>query len=248
MPNRPTAPAVDSAVRILQLMVSQPYPLTQRDISLQTGIPAASCYRIINSLLAAGLVSYDPMRSRAFCVGHRIFQMASCLYSRQRVLPFFYPVAEILRNETLQPVMLSSQLGADVVIVAKTAPPGREGGFQIGQAQRMRDAAAGIAMISCLAASQWRLYLASSPTVEDGKVNDDDWQSVLQRAAKLGYAVRASHDGMEGVCIAAPVLDMMHQPVAAISLCLPATLREEQVRAYSAPLIQAARQLSSRLG
>lgn len=229
-------------------MVSHAYPLTQREISVQTGIPAASCYRILNSLLAAGLVAHDPLRSRAYCVGHRIFQMASCLYGRQRVLPFFYPVAEILRNETQLPVLLSSQIGADVVVVAKTAPPGKEGGFQIGQAQRMGEAAAGLAMLSCWPEPQWRHYLSGSPAPDAGTAGTDGWQPVLHRAAKLGYAVVGGGHPANSLSMAAPVLDLMQQPVAAISLCLPLALREAEIRAYSAPLIQAARQLSSRLG
>ncbi|UGA40557.1 helix-turn-helix domain-containing protein [Chromobacterium haemolyticum] len=73
---------MDHSIAILQLLVNASYPLTQSEISEQTGIPPASCYRILGSLLETQMVSLDPGRKRAYCIGSKIFQMASAIYSR----------------------------------------------------------------------------------------------------------------------------------------------------------------------
>ncbi|SCK24776.1 IclR family transcriptional regulator [Vogesella sp. LIG4] len=248
--DKPTTPAVDSAIRVLQLLVNAPYPLTQREVSAQTGIPAASCYRILNSLLAAGLIANDPGRKRAFGVGARIFQMASTIYGRQAILPFFHPIAEILKNETRHAVLLSSQVGSNVVVVARAALSGVDGfGAHVGQTLPMWRAAAGKAMLSMRPTAYRQQYLAAACaqgelTAEQGAQQEQE----LQRVMRLGYAVTHGEAGQLS-CLAAPVLNLLQEPVAAVSLCIARPqLREEDVRAYSAPLIQAVRQLSARLG
>lgn len=45
-----------------------------------------------------------------------------------------------------------------------------------------------------------------------------------------------------------PVADLRGEPVAAVSICIGAeSLSDAQIRAYSGPLIQAARQLAARI-
>jgi len=245
LPARPTAPAVDSSIAILQLLVNASYPLTQAEISAQTGIPVASCYRILGSLLQAQLVVMDPGRKKSYCIGSKIFQMASTIYGRQSIIPYFHPIAEILKNEVHKTVLLSIPVGNTVVVVAKleSALSHRFHSY-IGQTLPLHRAAAGKAILSLRSKDYLHTYL-------DGEhlTVQQELRSQLERAQRLGYAV--THGEIEnGVsCLAAPVVNLSHEPIAAISICVASDeLSEPASRSYSSALIQAARQLAARIG
>ncbi|MDF0605791.1 IclR family transcriptional regulator [Neisseriaceae bacterium TC5R-5] len=230
LPNKPTAPAVDSSINILQLLVNSHLPLTQAEISQQTGVPAASCYRILNSLLQVQLVVSDATRKKSYSIGPKIFQMASTIYNRQSIIPYFHPIAEILKNEVHKTVLLSIPVGDSVVVVAKTESP-LTGGFHlyVGQTLPMQQAAAGKAILSRREAGT-------------------ELSAQLERARRLGYAVTHGEIDSTVSCIAAPILNLMNEPIAAISLCVASSpLHEGAIRSYSGPLIQAARQLAARI-
>jgi IclR family KDG regulon transcriptional repressor len=242
---RPTTPAVDSAIAILQLLVNASYPLTQAEISSQTGIPAASCYRILGSLLQAQLIVMDPGRKKAYGIGSKIFQMASTIYGRQSIIPYFHPIAEILKNEVHKTVLLSIPVGNTVVVVARLeATLSNHFHSYIGQTLPLHRAAAGKAILSLRSKEYLQHYLEGEQLAATPELD-----SQLERARRLGYAV--THGEIEkGVsCLAAPVVNLSHEPIAAISICVGSEeLSEQASRSYSSPLIQAARQLAARIG
>ncbi|WP_203389502.1 IclR family transcriptional regulator [Chromobacterium haemolyticum] len=251
MQDRPTAPAVDHSIAILQLLVNASYPLTQSEISEQTGIPPASCYRILGSLLETQMVSLDPGRKRAYCIGSKIFQMASAIYSRQSILPFFHPIAEILKNEIHQTVLLSLPVGNKVVVLGcLKSYLGNGYPVHIGQTLPMHRAAAGKAILSLRADAYLDNYLDAEQRL--ALLDEADVQALraqLERARRLGYATTRGEIDSATCCLAAPVADLRGDPVAAVSICVDAeSLSDAQIRAYSGPLIQAARQLTARIG
>ncbi|OUR70225.1 transcriptional regulator, partial [Marinomonas sp. 42_23_T18] len=113
------APAVDSSVLIMDLLASANYPMTLSEICDHTGIPSASGHRIINTLLEHQMVAHDPSRKKSYCIGSKIFQIASTIYNKQSIIPFFYPIAEILKNEIHKTIFLSVPVGNTSVVVSK---------------------------------------------------------------------------------------------------------------------------------
>jgi DNA-binding IclR family transcriptional regulator len=70
----------------------------------------------------------------------------------------------------------------------------------------------------------------------------------MKRARRLGYAVTRGEIDSRTCCLVAPAPDPRGEPVAAVSICIGAeSLSDAQIRAYSGPLIQAARQLAARI-
>jgi IclR family transcriptional regulator, KDG regulon repressor len=251
MTERPTAPAVDHAIEILKLLVNSPFSLTITEICDQTELSSASCYRIINSLLAQNLITHDPSRKKAYCTGSSIFQMASIVYNKQIILPYFYPIAEILKNEIYHPVLLSSQIGDNTVIVA------RVGVFNsnynrtfIGYAQPLYKSSAGKAILSIQKDNYINNYIKY--LIKNSLLNDQEiriFKKDLERAKRLGYVVTHGEINQDGSCISAVVRSLSQQPIGAITIFIPQfELTSEEIRSYSVPLIQAAKQLSSRIG
>ena len=245
------APAVDSSVLIMDLLASANYPMTLSEICEQTGIPSASGHRIINTLLEHQMVAHDPSRKKSYCIGAKIFQIASTIYNKQSIIPFFYPIAEILKNEIHKTIFLSVPVGNTIVVVSKLETSLNSAfNIFIGQTMPLYQSASGKAILCMRSPEFQQTYLAS-----EKKVNPQikqEWQIVqeeLDRAKRLGYAV--THGEIEaGVsCISAPILNLRNEPVAAISASISGDyLDQQEARDNAKKLIQAARQLSSRIG
>lgn len=244
------APAVDTSVLILDLLASSAYPLTLSEICEQTDIPVASGHRIVNSLLEHQMVALDPSRKKSYCIGSRIFQIASTIYNKQSIIPFFYPIAEILKNEIHKSIFLGVQVGNKVVVVSKVEPSlSSSFNIYVGQTMPLHLSASGKAILSMRSPEFQNSYIKgeekSNPEIRE---SIEQYQADLERAKRLGYTV--SHGEIEShvSCIAAPVLNLRNEPIAAISTCINGeTLNQQDARNFSKKLIQAARQLSSRI-
>ena len=243
-------PAIDSTVKILDLLATSAYPLTLSEICEQTELPPATGHRVINSLLAHQFIALDPGRKKAYCIGSGIFQVASTIYKRQSIIPYFYPIAEILKNEIHKTIFLCVPVGNKVVVVSTVESPSSNA-FSIyaGQTMSLHQSASGKAILSMSPADFQQRYFKSE--LKNHPEMGGDMQQNLDsvaRAKRLDYAVTDGEVDRSVSCIAAPILNLRNEPVAAISAAINAEhLSSERARAYSKNLVQAARQLSSRI-
>jgi len=246
--NKSAAPAVDGAVAILELLSTSNHSLTLSEISQRCDIPSASAYRIIQALLGKHMVSVDPARKKSYSIGAKIFQISANIYQRQNIIPFFYPVAEILKNEIHKNIFLCAPVGGNVVVIAKLDYSlNNIASLFIGQTLSMHNSAGGKAILSRMDAQFLDSYLQTD-SVTDVAENKNNLQEQLLRATRLGYAVADRELGDQHSCIGAPVVNRRNEPVAAICAVVNASrLDPKEARQYSKNLIQAARQLSARI-
>lgn len=244
------APAIDSCVAILDLLASSAYALSLSEIAEGTGLAPASAHRIVNTMVDHQLISLDHSRKKSYCIGSKIFQIASTIYNKQSLIPLFFPIAEILKNEIHKTVFLSVPIGNKIVVISKLDySQNLAFDLHIGQTMPMHISASGKAILSMRSSDFQNHYLKAensallSNPAESNQIRDD-----LSRAKRLGYALTHSEIGSDMSCIAAPILNLRNEPVAAISAALrAATISPQEARGISKNLIQAARQLSSRI-
>jgi len=244
------APAVDNSVMILDLLAAATYPLTLSEICQQTGIASASGHRIINVLLDHQMVAIDHSRKKSYCIGSKIFQIASTIYNKQSIIAFFYPIAEILKNQIHKSIFLSVPVGNKAVVVSKLESSLNNAfNIFIGQTMPLHLSASGKAILSMrpieFQQSYFQAELNSDPVLTQDLVQI---KQDLARVKRLGYSV--SHDEFDSKvsCISAPILNMRNEPVAAISAEISnEILTSQDARDYAKNLVQAARQLSSRM-
>ncbi|MCJ8300962.1 MAG: helix-turn-helix domain-containing protein, partial [Pseudomonadales bacterium] len=154
------APAVDSSILMLDLLASTTYPLTLSEICSQTAIPLASGHRIISVLLEQQMVALDPSRKKSYCIGSKVFQIAATVYNRQSIIPFFYPIAEILKNELHKSVFLCVPVGNKVVVISKVESSINQAiNLFIGQTLAMHNSASGLAILSMYSQQTQQSYL-----------------------------------------------------------------------------------------
>ena len=244
------APAVDHAVAIINLIAASSFPLTLSEICKQTDMPAASAHRVINSLVQHQMVSLDPRRKRSYSVGSRIFEVASTVFSKQSLIPFFYPIAEILKNEIHLSILLSVPVGNQMVVVSKVEPSlDNTFDIYIGQTVHMHESASGKALLS-MQTNEFRQHYFSLDSVTNilSKSDKKEILDELERAALLGYSVNYGESDGRISTMAAPVMNLRNEPVATISIVIKSKVFDPaDARQYSKNLVQAARQLSSRI-
>ena len=246
------APAVESAIRILELISLADYPLTLTEICQQLDIPNSTGHRIIAELQNKEMVDLDTTRQKAYNLGSKIFKMASAVYNKQRLIPYFHPLAEILKNEVNQAVLLTIPLGRNVIVIAKIEPSlSNNPEIYVGKTMPMHACAAGKAILSMRPARQLENYLSSTllKSLTNNTITDvAQLREDIIRCRRLGYAIAIQElsDGL--TAISAPILNLNNESIAAISIYSPDHHElQARMRDHSRHLIQAARQLSSRI-
>lgn len=241
------APAIDAGVLILELLANAAHSLTLTEISQQSDIPTASVYRIVKALLAKKMLTADPRRKKSYSIGAKVFELTASIYHRQHIIPFFYPVAEILKNEIHKSIFLCVPVGSNVVVIAKLDYSfNHSDELYIGQTFPMLHCAGGKAILSRMKEPLREEYLQVEFEFTQA-TEQQQRREQLSRAGRLGYALDTALTDQYS-CIAAPVVNERNEPVAAICAVVNAPYIEpSQARQYSKNLIQAVRQLSARI-
>lgn len=250
LPIKSKAPAVDGAVQILQLLARSTVSLSLSEIVEETGLANSTTHRLLDSLLTHNMVSIDPSQQKKYCMGASIFQLASTVFSRQDSISIFHPIAEILKNETYHSVYLNIEIGSRIVVIAKAeSSMAKVSNVYIGTTFPSYEVAAGITILSTRNEKYQLQYLEK--TLPKGRNHTEQvlkQLEALKQAQRLGYALSKSRYNNELNFIAAPVLDMNNKALAAISLGIEdLEFTPHNIRIVAAHLIQATRQLSSRL-
>ena len=66
-----TVPAVDRAIRVLELLSAAPHGLSLAQLALQTKVPKSTLFRILRTLLQHSIIVEDPER-KIFSLGMRL--------------------------------------------------------------------------------------------------------------------------------------------------------------------------------
>ncbi|SET23311.1 IclR family transcriptional regulator [Thorsellia anophelis] len=220
--DRSRAPAVDSAIKILELLSNSNHPLTLSEICSELKIPNSTGHRIMNELHSKNMVDYDATRVKAYCLGSQIFIMTSAVYNKQRLIPYFQPIGEQLSKETDLPVILTIPIGSNVVVIAKidtnysNLPL-----MHIGKTIPMHASAAGKAFLSM----QSQRYIDNyfKQTILEACTNStithiQELKQSLITSAELGYAFAENEFLGNLYAVAAPVVNIKNEAIAAISI------------------------------
>jgi DNA-binding IclR family transcriptional regulator len=245
------APAVDGALDILATLTQSSHPLSLLEIAERVDIPVATCHRIIGTLLRRELVVRNLQRKKSYCIGAKLFQMASAAYFQQPIVALFHSIADVLKNELHEAVNLSVPAGSQALVVAHVSWPFADSfGIYVGMSHVLHPDAAGKAMMSMRPASIRKHYLEAfigdgRRGAEPASITLEDWLLELAEIKRVGYALTRSQTAPGVFNLAAPVLNRRGEPLAAMGVCFTA---QKDVRPYVTPLVQATWQLSSRLG
>jgi DNA-binding IclR family transcriptional regulator len=211
------------AVGMLTLIRTRGQPQTVAEMAAALSIPKSTAYDLVHAMLDEGLLS--PAEGARFALGFRLHELGMAYRAQVDILREGTRVVQALRDETGETVQLSAMDGPLMHVLLK------EEGFRAvriisntGSRVPVNWAAAGRLLVSDRDDEGLRRLLiatvAPSPT---GRAETDIDRLVAQirRFRVQGYATEIGETNEHAGCVAAPVLDVQGQVLAAVSLAAP---------------------------
>lgn len=232
--------SVRRALAVLEALVARPEGASPKELSLALGLHLSTCYRMLNTLVAAGYATHSP--DGLFRLGSRVAYLNFGYLAALRPPPEALPFVHALQIATAETAMLQ-QLEGDIVVatfgVAGSHPDAVTVGY-VGMAAPAHAIAAGRVLLAGLPACQIESYLtrhATGPEARFPLTNPDALRAELERIRTVGYAVDHGDGNYDVCCIAAPLVDATGAVEAAIAAVGPcARFRQEEPALVAAVL------------
>jgi DNA-binding IclR family transcriptional regulator len=114
----PTIQVLERAFGLLELLASQPDPISLKDISERTGLHPSTAHRILNDLTIGRFV--DRPQAGTYRLGMRLLELGNLVKARLDVREASLAPMRELHKVTHQPVNLSMRQGDEIVYVERT--------------------------------------------------------------------------------------------------------------------------------
>ena len=243
-------PAVQVAIRILDVLAAARQPLTLSEIGRRAEAPKASAYRTLTTLCQNRLVHLE---GTLYTLGPRVLEY-SAAYTRQLdIVQVFQSVAAQMVEQIDETVQLARLEGDEVVFIAKLdcSRVIRPAAF-VGRRVPAHATAVGKAMLAFVPETHlYQLYPGEGlPALTPFTLaSRRALQADLNRIRSRGFAATQQESLLNLCCVSAPVRDATGTVVAALSVCMATEDPPEPRREVAlAQLIWGAREISLRLG
>lgn len=244
------APAVHSAIKILDALARADQPLTLSEISRRAESPKASTHRILTTLQATRMVELE---NNLYRIGSKILEYHAA-YARQFDLTrVFTSIAEGIVSRIDETTQLARRESTEMVFIAKLdCQKMIRPATYIGRRVPAYATAVGKAMLAMLDSSSLRVLYPNDtlPALTPHTITQmDALEHELERIRANGYARTREESTQNLCCVAAPIFDATGQAVAALSICMATNDPEpERLSKAVAQLKPAAQALSQALG
>ncbi len=114
----PTIQVLERAFGLLELLASQPDPVSLKDISERTGLHPSTAHRILNDLTIGRFV--DRPQAGTYRLGMRLLELGNLVKARLDVREAALGPMRELHKVTHQPVNLSMRQGDEIVYIERT--------------------------------------------------------------------------------------------------------------------------------
>ena len=242
------APAVQTAVKILDLLSSEVGPLSLSEISRRINAPKSSVGRTLVTLHHLRLLE---LNSGQYSLGPKLLEYSVAYARHLDITKVFAQVSgQIVAqlNETMQLARLEGAAGGgfEAVFIAKTdcAQVVRPATY-VGRRVALHATAVGKLLLAFNP-----FYLTDLPAITPYTITDPQrLEADLERIRSRGYADTQQESALNLCCLAAPVRDSSGAVVAALSVCMasPSPSVERVTKALEHLLIGATA-ISERLG
>ncbi len=117
-----TVPAVDRTVQVLQALINHQRGASLAQLTVETGIPKSSLFRIITTLLHHQLVVEDPER-QTFSLGMKLVEWGSAVLDRVDLKTLVHPYLVRLAAQTGHSFYLAILDDYEVILVDRADTP-----------------------------------------------------------------------------------------------------------------------------
>ena len=241
---------VAKALQVLEFVAEEGRELTLTEIAYHVKQPKTTVFRYLQTLKAAGFVSYDPKSDR-YRTGVRLWTL-NRTGGRNVLCDTALGTMRELRDKFNETVNLGEIDGREIVYLEMVeSRRSLRMEAKIGARDPIHTTALGKAILSGMEEASWEDHLPEILESRIGlaKQRHSEFYDELRIAAKLGFAVDRSENEEGAYCVAAPILQLKGQVVAAISVSAPdSRITPGLQRQISEAVVGAAKQISMKLG
>ncbi len=244
-------PAVDKAVRIMDLLKSAGYEMTIAEIALHTGCHKSSVQKILVTLNHHGIVQRDEMTKR-YSLGIALAEYGRVALNNLDLRHTAKPLLNELCKYSGETAVLAVLQGTKMVMVDKKEPliQIRVSPF-IGLRFPATTTSNGKVLLAWLPESRVNeiLEIEGLPARTNKSITDAvSYRADLDATRERGYALECDEfqEGISGV--SAPVFNARKQVIATLSVAGPTfRMTEDKIQDYGRKCIEVASQLSAKL-
>ncbi|MAT13969.1 MAG: transcriptional regulator, IclR family protein [Planctomyces sp.] len=235
------APNLQRGLAVLEFLAREPEGATVTQLSDQLNFPTASVFRIANVLVDLGYLSREAS-SKKFFLTNRFLMLGQPQSNGRSLHECAIGPMRTIRDATAETTQLCCIIGTEMVMIEQllSTHPFKYS-VDIGARCPSYSTAPGKAIMAFLEEPEreslvnkirFKKFTANTIT------NKHDFHKELASIRKQGYAVDRA-EGLEGIhCIAAPIFDRHHYPVAAITIAGPSSRIPEDEWEVTAQIVK----------
>jgi DNA-binding IclR family transcriptional regulator len=225
-------PLLDRAFKLLSAFDPDGAPLTLNSLSLRSGMPKSSTYRLAQKLVELGALERDS--DGLFVIGLRLLEIASLAPRGHGLRATALPYLEDLHRATKQHVLLAVRDGAEAVLLERLSARGAgRVMFRVGGRLPLHSTGVGLVLLAHAPRELIHQVLAGDLRLEpeQGSVSSDELRTQLAAIRREGTGSMSRPQPEPMTSVAAPIFVHDQRVIAAISVVAPsATMQREELR------------------
>lgn len=241
------------ALQILECFTDNQTEWTLKSLVEHLNIPTTTVYRQVSTLTDRQYLEQDPIR-KSYRVGPRLLLLASAILGQSDLRRVARPELERLSDTVQETINLSTLLEHDIFYLDKVETHRSiVCNTQVGSRAPAYATSSGKVMICQESEAyiddycQWMVQRAKPLT--DRTITDPErFREELVQARVQGYAMDNGEIEQGLICVAAPIYDMNHKAVAAVSVSGPDYRMKEDQEVMIREVRRAADNISRLLG
>lgn len=234
--------------QVLDVFTPDAPELTGREVQRATGLPASTCFRLLQALVEDGFLD---RRGDKYRPGLSLLKWARAAEAGLDLVAVAAPVLAALRDATGESACLFLRHGVHHTCVAvEPTPHAVIHILQVGQVLPLHAGSAGRVFLAFDPAATERLDGAALPVLTPHTLCDSDrLHQAVEDTKQDGYAVSFEERSVGAASLSAPVFDRTGSLVAVIGIASPVQrFTRELVPDVASHVTGAAAELSRRLG
>ena len=241
--------AFSKFIAVLQLIADQEQPLTIAQLSVLSGYPRPTIYRILAALSAEGMVT-ENASNKHFELGPRLISLASKAWEQSDLRSVATEPLRALRDATSETVHLAVPSETGMVYIEKLeSPQAVRMTSRIGTRVTLYSSSVGKAYLAALDEPQRNRLLRKikmKKFTENTITDLDVLRAEIAVAQKRGYAEDREENERQIFCVGAAIVDRDGVPVGCVSISIP-LFRKPSEETYLAPLLATCRAISQKI-
>lgn len=228
-----TNTVLGKVVAILQSFTAEDHFVTLAELGRRTGLPKGTLHRVVNDLVGVRLLE---RAGPGYRLSGTMFELGMRASVERRLLEVATPFMQDLYERTHETVHLGVLEGTEVVYVSKIGGHRRASSpSRIGGRMPLHCTAIGKAMLAHSTSELLDEVVGAGLERRTPRtiIAPGILSRQLERARETGVAYEYEESAVGIVCVAAPVLDAMDSPVAAVSVTGPVTSFRPEAHATS---------------